>query len=140
LSQLKSLKSVGLQPNTLWLFWAQEEEKQIQEASQPAVVKVVGETSVVVLCPETGTFFRWDSSFLTHGFGDDVMQVPQDEAMASQWATQDLRGKSHFICGICNDSAMILVPKGLLKDIEGVEPEKSNRCQEQTYFNGSQFV
>lgn len=74
------------------------------------------------------------------GFGDDVMQVPKDEAMASQWATQDLRGKSHFICGICNDSAMILVPKGLLKDIEGVEPEKSNRCQEQTYFNGSQFV
>ena len=32
------------------------------------------------------------------------MQVPKDEAMASQWATQDLRGKSHFICGICNDS------------------------------------
>lgn len=72
LSQLKSLKSVGLQPHTLWLFWAQEEEKQIQEASKPAVVKVVGETSVVVLCPETGTFFRWDSSleWCLHRFFD----------------------------------------------------------------------
>ena len=47
------------------------------------------------------------------------MQVPKDEAIASQWATQDLRGKSHFICETCNDFATILVPKGLLKDIEG---------------------
>ena len=103
---------------------AQEEEKQIQEASQSAAV--LGRRQLYyVLAHSFDGIPVWNgacSYFLTQreraaqtvikwGFRDDVMQVPKDEAMASQWATQDLRAKSNFICETCNDSAMILVHK-----------------------------